>query len=463
MRYLVYLAVVAFLVCLVVSTIIVQASAGTLTETRRSAIVTSLSRENGDALGIAKMLLTLDALGGLNSIDVQEKLNLIISSETTTSVNGVTVGSWPTLVGFGNVSVVDELYAPYLITTVLRQFGAIGRSNITALLNFVMERYNATDSAFHEMAYEEQQSFRTVPIAFCNFPADQEAYQNGGYGESNMISTFLALSILANLNAIDEINVAKTINWILSCKADNGAFRPTLGDYWYNAERGWPSDTYNGTGIVYTYAALSALKILGVNVENVVNAETLRKYIMSCRETFSNGGVEFGTHYYNLGAQEEIAGDFYTTYYAIMLLNQMGALENETATVSGVVAYIKNMQDTVFNRFTNSWPIPHKNPAERAYGLNDSAYGLLDYHALLAEPFEPAEDYVACSILNITNSLAVLDEATPIASRTLNNLLELSAVVSVSTFGLSVVGITTFNRVRGWKEKKKTQPPSTPL
>lgn len=439
MRYAVYLAVAAFLVSLLVSTVIIQASTQILTETRRSAIITSLSQESFDALGTGQMLLTLEALGGPKSVDLEERLNLIISEETITTANG-TLWNWPTAVIFWNVSVsyVNELYAPYLVTTVLRQFGAENLANRTALLSLVMERYNETDGAFHELPFRVQESLRgEIPNALCVFPLTQgidHTIGDGGYADSNMISTFLAVSILANLDALDEINVTKTLNWILSCKADNGAFRPaSSSDFFYYDDRGWYVDAYNGTGIVYTYAALSTLKILGVSVEGVVNTERLRAYIMSHEETFWNGEVEFGA-------------DFFNTYYAIMLLHQIGAVENETAAVSGVVAYIKSRQDNVFNQFKDSWPIPQR----------DSAYGLLD-------PYDPhTEDYFASSILNVTNNLRVLDEATPIASRTLSNLLELSAMVSVSAFGLSVAGMLTYSSIRGWKEKKKDKPPSLP-
>lgn len=454
MRYTVYLAVAAFLVPLLVSTIIVQASAGTLTETRRSAILNSLSKENVDAPSTAQMLLTLETLDGLKSVNLEQRLNHLVSEQTVTSANG-TLWNWPEQVGgFGNVSYVNEMYRPYLVTTVLRHFGAESQLNQTALLNLVMERYNETDGAFDELAFEFHEGGRgEIPYALCTFPLFEDwgnqALDNGGWAESNMISTFLAVSILDNLDSLNRINVTKTLNWVLSCKADNGAFRPTPGDYWYNGERGWPLDTYNGTGIGYTYAALSALKILGANVEDVVNIEMLRKYIMSCRETFPNGEVEFGTPYYNLASEEKIAGDFYTTYYAIMLLHQIGALENETATVSGVVAYIKSLQDNVFNQFTNSWPLPH---GDSSYG---PPYGLINY------AFYP-DDYFASSILNVTNSLNVLDSATPIASRTLINLLSLSFAVSVPTFGLSIVGMLAYDWIRGWKQKKKTLLPSPP-
>lgn len=119
------------------------------------------------------------------------------------------------------MSYVNELYAPYLVTTVLRQFGAENRANRTALLSLVMERYNETDGAFHELPFEVQESAGEMRYALCTFPLEEQAWDHGGYAESNMISTFLAVSILANLDALDKINVTKTVNWILACKADN--------------------------------------------------------------------------------------------------------------------------------------------------------------------------------------------------------------------------------------------------
>ncbi|MGD0027361.1 MAG: prenyltransferase/squalene oxidase repeat-containing protein [Candidatus Bathyarchaeia archaeon] len=444
MRYAVYLAVAAFLVSLLVSTIIVQASTQILTETRRSAIITSLPQESFDALGTAQMLLTLEALGGLKSVDLEQKLNQIISDETVTTASG-TLWNWPVAVSFENVSYINELYTPYLITTVLRQFGAENRVNRTALLNLVMERYNQTDGAFHEQSFEVQESpTETMSHAFCTFPLEQETYYNGGYAQSNMISTFLAVSILANLDALDSINVTKTINWILACKAENGAFRPSPeGDFFYYNYRGWYVDEQNRTGIAFTYAALSTLRTLGVSAEETVDAERLRAYVMSCEKT-SDGGVEFApcppVYGYDFGE------DFPSTYYAIMLLRQIGGVENEPATVSGVVAYIKSQQNNAL-QFKDSWPIPQRG----------SAYGLFPS---FAEPYDPRIlEYFASSILNITDNLHVLDETTPIASRTLGNLLEFSALVSVSTFGLSVTGMLTYSSIHECKEKKKSRPP----
>jgi prenyltransferase beta subunit len=449
MRYVIYFEVAVFMVSLLVSIVIVQADAQIFTETERSALINSLPKQSTDATSTAQILRALDALDGLGSVDVEKELNYIISEQTAGTENKTLC--WPSLV---NSKLYNELYAPYVITTLLRRFNAENRANRTAILNLVMHRYNQTDGAFHELPFEQ---YRGTPWALCNFPIDTQATVDGGWADSNVISTFLAVSILANLNALEEINVTKTVNWIMSCKANNGGFGPTpAGDWGSINEKGWYLDEWtitkgNTSGIPYTYAALSALRVLGVNVTRVVNEEMLGNYIMSCEKISPDGEVEFGWLYSSITGEKEIDTDFFSTYYAVMLLNQFVSVENGTLAVSGVVAHIKSLEDNAVLNFSRSWPIPQR---DSSYGFFPAYYGVYPTEWFTDAYWAADDAYFACSILNATNNLNILDKPTPIVSTTLYDLLALSALICVSAYVLYVVGAQVY---RTGKEREKKE------
>jgi hypothetical protein len=452
MRYVIYFEVAVFIVSLLVSIIIVQADAQIFTETERSAMINSLPKQSTDAASTAQMLRALDALDGLGSVDVEKELNYIISEQTAGTENETLC--WPSLV---NSKLYNELYAPYVITTALRRFNAENRANRTAMLNLVMQRYNQTDGAFHELPFEQDQRSGGIPWALCNFPIDTQATVDGGWADSNVISTFLAVSILANLNALDEINVTKTVNWIISCKANNGGFTPTpAGDWESINKKGWYLDEWtimngNATGIPYTYAALSALRVLGVNVTRVVNEEMLGNYITSCEKISPDGEVEFGWPYSGITGEEEIDTDFFSTYYAVMLLNQFVSVENGTVAVSGVVAHIKSLEDNAVLNFLRSWPIPQR---DSSYGFFPAYYGVYPTEPFTDSYWAADDAYFACSILNATNNLNILDKPTPIVSTTLYYLLALSALICVSAYVLYIVGVKVY---RTGKERERQE------
>jgi hypothetical protein len=428
-RYVLSFVVGVFLVSLLVSVVFVETVENMLTETRRFALIRALSQQDFNAFHEAQSLSVVAVFGGLQTVDLEKKIDFIVSEECLETANQ-TLWNWPIPIGgFGNVSYINELYGPYVITSVLKQFGAINRINRTALVNLVMERYNATEGAFRELPFTVQESLQERQYALCFFPLEEQAYSHGGYADSNIISTFLAVSILANLEALDEINVTKTLNWVLACEAKNRIFRPSpkSTDMFYYLNRGFYVDYPYGTGIAYTYAALSTLRIFGVNVYDAVDTEKIREYVISCKETW-NGEVEFQPYLGDLRTT-----DFYSTYYAIMILNQIGALKNETETISGVIAYIRWLQD-LHLYFIDSWPIPTR---------SDSEYGLFYYHDL------PTEAYLAATILNVTNSLDLLDEHTPIVSRAWNNLFGLSVL---TTFVATIV-LLAASGIHKWRQK----------
>lgn len=426
-----------FLVWLLVLGLFFQASVHTLAETRRSALVAALIGRGDRALSAATILSTLETVDSLDSVNLDEELNFIMSEEKVTTGNQ-TIWNWPWgLVTGSNVSYYNELYTPYLVTSALKRCGAIDRANSTALINLVMERYNETQGAFHELAH-------TDPFdddrehAYCFFPLDGDASyaaeSHGGYASANVISTFLAVSILDNLQALDQINTTKTLQWILNCKAKNGVFRPSpdsTDPFYYKHKGFWVDDDY-GTGIVYTYAALSTLTILDANVSNAVNIGKIREYVAACNETLWNEGIRFAPYY----DQRGYAVGFRNTYYVVMILHDMGVLENETELVSGVITYIRSAQGLYF---TEEWPMPTR---------NNAGYGLFCYSS-----YPTAENLFAVNILNETGNIHLLDEVTPIVLPAWWNLIFLTSALPLATLVLLRLGFSTCNRVRAWKKK----------
>lgn len=427
-----------FLVWLLVLGLFFQASVHTMIETRRSTLVAALIDRGDNALSAVTVLSTLDTVGSLDSVNLDEELSLIMSEEKVT-IGNETIWNWPWgLVTGSNVSYYNELYTPYLVTSVLKRCGAIDRANRTALIKLVMERYNETQGAFHELA-------RTYPFdereyADCFFPLNEDASHaaasHGGYASANVISTFLAVSVLDNLQALDQINTTKTLQWILDCKAQNGVFRPSpdSSDSSYYQDKGFWVDFMFGTGMAYTYAALSTLMILNANISNVVDVGKIREYVAACNETLWNGGIEFGSYY----DQFRWNPDFYSTYYAVMILHEIGVLENETDLVSGVITYVRLAQDL---HFTDEGFMPTR---------NNAGYGLFCYSI---DPY--TEDLFAVTILNETNNIHLLDEVTPIVLPAWRNLVFMTSVLSLATLVFLGLGFSAYNRVRAWKNKEK--------
>ncbi|MDH7564759.1 MAG: terpene cyclase/mutase family protein, partial [Candidatus Bathyarchaeota archaeon] len=201
-----------------------------------------------------------------------------------------------------------------------------------------------------------------VNETICAFPLDSysgDLYYTA-YAKSNVISTFLAVSLLANLGALDRINVTKTTEWVLSCKAENGAFGP-----FPNSPLGSPLPSWSryhsnpfyvdryGAGIAFTYAALGAMRALGQLVNNtIVEREKIRDYVMACYQEVSDSEVMIRAHpddRYNTAY-------VYYTYYGVASLSYLGMLSETEEFVSKAVNYLLNrVQDL---HFDNSWPVP---------------------------------------------------------------------------------------------------------
>jgi hypothetical protein len=405
LRHAVVLLVTVFLICLLVSAVAVRRQTLFLSETRRSALAATLgesrfepgnrpaymdsqfSFEAEDELSTAWVLKTLMIAGQLDKVDVAKGLNLIISEQDMRDEN---ISRW----GF-------EPYVTYMVVDCLKLLGALGGPNRTALLEGVTSMYNQSDGGFYEPA-SGGYPLGGLPLQFPGNPQSP-------YAHSNVISTFLAVSILCNINALDVINTTRTLNFILSCKAANGAFSPFpgAGQEWGNP---FPVDGY-GTGLPYTFAAVGTLKVLGVNVQDFVDPQKIVDYVVSLGQPYPPW-QEDQVRFLDVPGETPL---FAATWYGAKTLQGVGMVQNGTAICSKVAAYVESLQDL---GYTASFPLPSG---------RDSSYGIFpDMNILEAT-------YFAVDILNATWNLHILDQSTPIVTATWYNLIELSVLASVAT------------------------------
>lgn len=433
LRYAAVLPVAAFLICILLSAFIVQNQMQTLSETRRSALVTTLSHVNFESLGdsVVEVLVPLELVGGLRAVDAEKGVNLILSKQSVT-VGNDTLWGWPS--SFYNLT-VNDLYVPYLITECLKLLGVLDRVNRTALIDVVTSRYNASDGAFHEPIIRGDIGAGERNYTVCAFRLNFHGDSDTAYANSNIISTFLAVLILSDLNALDAINTTKTLSYILSCEAENGAFQPFPGAQqellpsWSSLiVNPFPVDNH-GTGLPYTFAAIGALKALHVNVQSLVDPEKIADYVLSLEEPYPHGQLRF------LDIPGEIAVLFAYTYYAIKTLQFVNMLGNESAVSSGVAAYTLALQELTF---ADSWPVPTRQGAN---------YGVFPDMNVLETT------YYAVDILNATNNLHLLDEPTPIVSATWTDLTELSILTSISAAAIVILTVLTHWRIKARKRR----------
>lgn len=408
----------AFLISLFLCTFIIQALTGALTETRRSVLISALSStqvagvggfhyfyniSNFDyvtAPGTAGVLLALNILGALDHVDLDAALRFISSEQDLKE------GGYDVIYGYDGTPLGDDLGTSYQVVTALKALNALDRINRTLLVDFVLERYNSSSGAFHElvtMAYGRAFAECAFGIEFRNFLGEV------AYAADNVISTFLAVSILKDVDALNLINVTKTLEWVMSDQSTNGGFKP-----YPHAEPeflpGWSSLIQNpfdvdrdGAGIPYTYAATGVLKALGFTY--LLDKEKVRDYILSCQ--FEDGRFTIHKDY-------TFDRMFCYTYYAIVALGNIDMLNETSEAVSKVKNIVLRDQLLVLD---NSWPVP----------MPQSEYGLFmdDGDPLGGTP-------IAIEILNATGGLSLLSQPTP---RVIPSLLN-ATLVSMLTSGL---------------------------
>ncbi|MHA1617023.1 MAG: prenyltransferase/squalene oxidase repeat-containing protein [Candidatus Njordarchaeales archaeon] len=169
-------------------------------------------------------------------------------------------------------------YFLFLTIRALSLWGAVDRINRTAVIEYVLDRYNETVGGFREIPPPNK---TYAPLWF-------PGLTDGGYYSEliafyrfftmpNLLSTSLALGILYYLDALDMINVSKVIEFILACKTEKGFFKPS--------PYGKPGETYpidvNGTLVPYIYAGVMSLYYLDrLDLLNDTERENIGEYFI---------------------------------------------------------------------------------------------------------------------------------------------------------------------------------------
>jgi len=461
LRYLVALASATLLISLLFLRItLFQANMEAITETRKSALITCLSRnqldngaytsfmfpsnDNGSnqdgVYETAQALCALEIFDSCKKVDVDKALSFIISNQNVT-VGNQTLWSFPGHILNASGMYINSLYVPYVVICSLKPIGALDSLNKTALINIALDRYNKSDGAFHEPIIQGPYK-RNYTV--CGFPLHygyNSLLADVAYARSNVISTFLGVNILAELDVLDRINVTKTLDWVLSCKAENGAFKPFPGSlpgsllpHWSRYQTNpFYVDRY-GTGIAFTYAALGTLKALGeLNNLTLLDREKIKDYALACQKDF-----------YDVVVVQAHPDDTRSTYaecyafYAIMSLYYVDLLEAAGEFVSKVVEYLLEWVQNL--RFPDVWPVPPI--SSRSYGLFWN--------------FPPMETtYFSVKILNMTGKLFLLDEPTPRANTARTNLTILTIVTSMAIAAATIITIVMILIIRK-KNNRKT-------
>jgi len=300
------------------------------------------------------------------------------------------------------------------------------------LLDLVTSRCNSTDGGFSEPTFE----YDGEEVSWCNFDMvfHGMADDHSAYSRSNVISTFLAVDILRNMNALDRINATKTVQFVISCKAGNGGFGPypfPHGEPYapYLTENPFTVDSY-GAGVAYTYAAVGTLSDLNYTISlSSEERELTRKYVLSCQHARSGCFVSI-PEYADVPWLNPEDHDIFFTYYAVMALQYIDAID----------ASRENLTQT------NNWLLNQQL-------LRDTfTYGLFDY----LSPEAAAFDAVMC--LNASDSLYLLDQLTPRAVQQQTLLLTISTASAITTFVLVVAIPRVVKRIKTKILSEEMQP-----
>jgi prenyltransferase beta subunit len=425
-RRLVALATAAFLISLIFSLTIVHATYGIVGETRRTVLTRRLIDAQLDGFGAfgyfhimepyfdevstTAALLALKTLNALDRVDVNAAVTYLFYKQHPK--NG----------GFGTTVLLDytilpaDLYTTFEVVDVLKEIGALSKINQTALKDFVLSRYNQSLGAFSEPIIEangRKYAISPFPLGF------RTSLATVAYAIPNVISTFSAVSILADVDALNLINVTKTLDFIMSTRASNGVFKPYPTAKQENLP-GWSSlltnpfdvDSY-GTGIPYTYAAIGALESIGrLDVFNQSDKEQITEYVLSCLG--QNG--DFIIH------KDWPSSDSFYTFYAVMTLNYISTLNQAGQAISIVQNHILETQQLGTD---NQWPLPQ--PESNLAFSEGTLYGVFDDRG-----GDPLFDTTrAVRVLNITSGLSLLDQTTPRSMAVLGNMILVSVLVTV--------------------------------
>jgi prenyltransferase beta subunit len=440
------------------SLIFPTAFAHELSETRQSALVETLSQsqlESGafrffrnitgtdyfNEGGTCSALTVLNVLGAFDKVSVGRAATYLASAQLDQG-------------GFGKFPGQQDydMDFTYDVVRTLRTLNALDQINQTAAAGFMLARYNASTGAFHELLAESngsQYAMSHFALGFSSWNAHM------AYAVPNVISTYLGTSTLAELGLLHLLNATKTYEWLMSCRAGNGAFKP-FPNASYSGLPGWSSLITNpfrvdrdGTGVPYTFAAVQALKNLGrLDSLSSQDREEIMQYLLSSQ-------AKDGNFYIHPDYDDKKLA---YAYYAVMTLLDLGliqAAENNTAKTTNHLIHDDYVQMLYLD---NSWPIPQSRYHDFAsFGLYADQYGLFHETSTDAN----TDTFYAVSILNATGSLALLDQPTPKALIASFNLTVLSVIL---TLIITAVPITLYVILQKRKTQKKSlaAEPATP-
>jgi len=390
---------IVFLASLTISAGAAQLTTGTLTETRKSALVNALSHmQHSDGsfqdsstdiqrclVSTAEAAIIIRTLGSnINStIDAEKCKQYIVEQINLTRDLGV----------MQKIVLFSEYFDLKL--------------NRSSVIQFVLSRYNES-GAFYEQGGR------------CYFRIDGLDYRTA-YSNPNIVSTFLAVDILSRLNALEEINVTKTIAWIVSCKTANG-FKPfpeVIFPYPFSVD-------FYDIGVPYTYCGISALKTLGHldDCINDVDRHNMSSYILICYDGFKHG---FRIHRDAASYETEL----YYSLYAVETLHSLRVLE-QTETMN-IIRDVANHLVEEQKMRVHGWPIP---ATEGYYGL------FCEFEDTITGSYE------AVRILQLASMLHLLDSATPRAISTIVNLMVFSFLVTAIPVGVPYALKLAYNRYK---------------
>jgi len=443
-RVILAVVVASFIISLLISTLLAYVRTEALTETRKSALIRTLSagqirqigafhwydspgggywweRRYVSELSTGDALLVLKMLNASHFVDVDQALRYIAYKQYQKDTGAGGFGAM--FDGYGTFLGCD-LYSTYKVVRVLNLYDALDRINQTMMMDFVTKRYNGSIGAFHELVTEvdgRQYASSRFPMVFRSFN------DNIAYGIPNVLTTYAGVQILKELNRLEVINTTKILEWVMHCQAENGMFMPypdasymPIPDWSPLRSNPFEVDEY-GTGVPYTFAAVSTLEALGrLDTISAEDKQKMKDYIIACQGNIT-GEISIHKDY-----------DYRTpafTFEAVMILHHVGMLDEAQNAVGKIE---DRFQEYQMLHLDNSWPIPYPgdlwHPDGLSYIETSERYGL--HHG---DTGPPTDSYYAMAIFNATGHWSLLDQPTPRVQRTWLNLIELSALATAMT------------------------------
>lgn len=393
---------IVFFASLTISAGTAQLTTGTLTETRKSALVNTLSQmqhwdgtfqdfstdTQDNLVSTAEAVIILRTLGSdvNNTIDAEKSKQYIVEHMNLTRDLGI----------MQKIVLLSEYFNLEL--------------NRSSIIQFVLSRYNES-GAFYE------------PGGRCYFFMYVRDYRTA-YSNPNIVSTYLAVDILTRLNALEEINVTKTIAWIVSCKTDSG-FKP----FPVVMDQNPFYIDFNDIGVPYTYCGISALKTLGHLDDYIsdVARHNMSSYILQCYDGFQHG---FRIH----RDADSYETELFYSLCAVETLHNLRTLEQTE--MMNIIRDIANHLVEEQKMRVHGWPIPE---TEGAYGLFYGSEGAI------------TGNYETVRILQLASMLHLLDSATPRAISTILNLVVVSFLITVIPAGVPYALKLAYNRYKDVK------------